>query len=64
MSDPTGPHGSLLVAGDRQSVGGSQLATRSPHTIAHLDLDGRVTLGDILRRPSQFMGASYADRVS
>jgi hypothetical protein len=44
--------------------GGSQFATRSPHTVAHLDLDGRVTLGDILRRPSQFMGASYADRVS
>jgi hypothetical protein len=49
MSVPVGPQGSLLVALDRVSIG----MTRAwvVLTISDLDLDRRVSLGDILDTP-------------
>lgn len=51
MSEPTGPHGSLLVAA-RVSMR-RHSAMSSALTIADLHFNGRVALRDILQRPSQ-----------
>jgi hypothetical protein len=50
MSEPTGPHGSLLVATAVSMR--TQLASMLSRTIAHFDLYGRIPLGDILQRQS------------
>ncbi|KAH8635833.1 ENTH domain-containing protein [Alternaria alternata] len=52
ISDPTGPHGSLLVAAIV-----SYAVCAAPwtlHTIANLDLDLAVPLGDVLDRSRDF----------
>jgi len=48
MSEPTGPHGSLLVA---VTVNSSLVYALQLLTIADLDLDCRIALGDILDTP-------------
>jgi hypothetical protein len=61
MSEPTGPHGSLLVAVTVSL--GSQWMMPASRTIAHLDLDGRIPLGNILQQPRQSMGILRVDGV-
>ena len=50
MSEPTGPHGSLLVAGESQ-LPLSDCVHSKVLTIADLDLHSRVALRDILDAP-------------
>jgi hypothetical protein len=49
MSVPVGPQGSLLVALNRVSIGRAE--GDGGLTISDFDLDGRVSLGDILDTP-------------
>lgn len=49
MSVPVGPQGSLLVAVDPVSIGRPK--EWAVLTISDLDLDGRVSLGDIFDTP-------------
>lgn len=50
MSEPTGPHGSLLVAAAVSMR--TQLEYLLSRTIAHFDLYGRIPLRDILQQQS------------
>lgn len=52
MSDPTGPHGSLLVAAMVSYA--VHAAPWALHTIADLDLDLAVPLGHVLDRSRDF----------
>jgi hypothetical protein len=61
MSEPTGPHGSLLVA---VAVSRSPLHVLQLLTIADLDLDGRIALGDVLHTPHNFRHGSDGEQRS
>jgi hypothetical protein len=51
MSEPTGPHGSLLVA---VAVNLGPFYVLQLLTIADFDLDSRIALGDVLHTPHDF----------